>query len=158
MSAVDETPAAAALTPEEELGRAFKRAMAAVRRLRGRETHRSGELSNAQYSLLFGLAGQCGEMSSRDLADAADLSPATVTQMLDSMEASGLVVRTRSAKDKRVVLTDLTERGQQIVDEHRARVEPKWRASLAQFSEEELLTAAAVLSRLADYFENYHQE
>ena len=40
----------------DELGRSFRAAMAAVRRLRGRETHRPGELSFAQYSLLFGLA------------------------------------------------------------------------------------------------------
>ena len=41
------------LKPDEQLARSFKAAMAAVRRLRGRETHRPGELSDAQYSLLF---------------------------------------------------------------------------------------------------------
>jgi DNA-binding MarR family transcriptional regulator len=146
------------LAPHEQLGQAFKAAMAAVRRLRGRETHRPGGLSNAQYSLLFGLAGQCGEMSSRDLAAAADLTPATVTQMLDSLAAAGLVERTRSERDKRVVLTTLTERGQGLIDEHRARVEPRWRASLEGFSDADLLTAAAVLRRLAAYFEAYSGE
>jgi hypothetical protein len=38
-----------------QLGRSFKGAMAAVRRLRGRETRHPGELSDAQYGLLFGL-------------------------------------------------------------------------------------------------------
>ena len=47
-------------TPErtgalEVVGQAFKGAMAALRRMRGRETHRPGELSYAQYGLLFGL-------------------------------------------------------------------------------------------------------
>ncbi|MFZ0970836.1 MAG: hypothetical protein WAN22_01340, partial [Solirubrobacteraceae bacterium] len=37
----------------EDVARSFKRAMASVRRLRGRETHRPGELTDAQYSLLF---------------------------------------------------------------------------------------------------------
>ena len=37
----------------EQMARSFKGAMAAVRRLRGRESHRPGELSDAQYSLLF---------------------------------------------------------------------------------------------------------
>ena len=41
-------------------GRSFKAAMAAVRRLRGRESQRPGELSYAQYSLLFGLATEAG--------------------------------------------------------------------------------------------------
>src|SRR3954463_2202688 len=92
----------------EQLGRSFRAAMAAVRRLRGRETHRPGELSFAQYSLLFGLA-HGGEMSAGELAPSADLSAATVTQMLDSLAAGGLVDRIRSERDKRVVLTSLTE-------------------------------------------------
>ena len=87
----------------EQLGRSFKRAMAAVRRLRGRETHRPGELSFAQYGLLFGLADG-GELSVRELALSADLSPATVTQMLDGLDATGLVERVRSQRDRRVVM------------------------------------------------------
>ena len=151
----DQPAAAPGLAPHEELGRAVKAAMASVRRLRGRETQRPGALSNAQYGLLFGLAGGCGEMSSRDLALAADLSPATVTQMLDGLEAHGLVSRLRSERDKRVVLTTLTERGQEVIAEHRARVEPRWRAALSDFTAEDLRTTAAVLNRLAAYFEDY---
>jgi hypothetical protein len=45
----------------ERLGRSFKGVTAAARRLRGRETHRPGELSFAQSSLLFGL-GEAGEL------------------------------------------------------------------------------------------------
>jgi DNA-binding MarR family transcriptional regulator len=144
------------LAPHEQLGRAFKSAMGAVRRLRGRETHRPGALSSAQYSLLFGLSGG-GEMSARDLAVSADLTPATVTQMLDGLEAHGLVRRLRSEHDKRVVLTTLTERGGQVVEEHRARVEPRWRAALSEFSPEELRTTAAVLDRLARYFDAFEE-
>ena len=142
------------LEPHEQLGRSFKRAMAAVRRLRGRETHRPGALSNAQYGLLFNLSGGSA-MSARELAEAADLTPATVTQMLDALEAQGLVERLRSAEDRRVVLTALTDRGKAVVEEHRARVEPRWRASLAEFSPQELRTAADVLDRLTRYFEDF---
>jgi DNA-binding MarR family transcriptional regulator len=142
------------LTGPEQLGAAFKRVMAAVRRLRGRQTQRPGSLSNAQYGLLFSLHGGRA-MSARELADAAALTPATTTQMLESLEAHGLVSRLRSDRDKRVVLTQLTDRGRQVVEEHRARVEPKWRAALAEFSDEELRTAAAVLDRLARHFDEY---
>ena len=135
----------------EQLGRSFKRAMAAVRRLRGRETHRPGELSFAQYGLLFGLADG-GELSVRELALSADLSPATVTQMLDSLEASGLVERVRSQRDRRVVMISLTGRGAALVAERRARFEPLWRAALAEFGENDLLAAAAVLDRLGEMF------
>ena len=49
----------------EQLARSFKRAMAAVRRLRGRETHRPGELTDAQYSLLFCLRDQDADVRPR---------------------------------------------------------------------------------------------
>src|SRR5947209_2725943 len=129
----------------EELGRAFKGAMAAVRRMRGRETHRPGELSYAQYGLLFALSD--GEpRSSRELALAAAVSQPTAAEMLDGLAASGLVQRIRSAQDKRIVLTSLTDRGQALVDQRRAMYEPRWRAALAHFSREELSSATRVLT------------
>jgi DNA-binding MarR family transcriptional regulator len=139
----------------EQLGHSFKTAMAAVRRLRGRETHRPGELSYAQYALLFGLSGCAGDTSARELARATDLSPATVTPMLDHLAAAGLVQRVRSERDKRVVFTSLTERGRALVAERRARFEPRWRAALAEFDDDELRIAAAVLERLGAMFEDF---
>jgi DNA-binding MarR family transcriptional regulator len=137
----------------EELGRAFKGALAAVRRMRGRETHRPGELSYAQFGLLFALSD--GEpRSSRELALAADISPATAAEMLDGLAASGLVERTRSSEDKRIVLTTLTDRGKNLVDQRRATYEPRWREALSQFSEDELVSATRVLDALRGMFDD----
>lgn len=143
--------------PIEDFGQSFKATLAAVRRLRGRDTHRLGELSYAQYLLLFSLADS-GAGSSRDIAVAAELAPATVTQMLDSLEAHGLVKRSRSERDKRVVLISLTERGQRLVDERRAQYEPRWREALARFDDDELRAAAAVLDALAALFNEFLEE
>jgi DNA-binding MarR family transcriptional regulator len=140
-------------TPHGQLGLAFKRAMVAVRKLRGRETHRPGQISYAQYGLLHGLAGEATGLSARELADMADLTPATVTQMLESMESGGLITRMRSEADRRVVLSTLTAKGAEIVHERRAQMEPRWRAAMDEFETEELITAAKVLNRLADYFD-----
>jgi DNA-binding MarR family transcriptional regulator len=136
----------------EHLGRSFKGAMAAVRRLRGRETRRPGELGDAQYGVLFSLRDH-HEMSSSELAVAADLSPATVTETLEALAAAGLVERVRSERDRRVVLTTLTDRGRALVEARRARIEPRFRAALEGFSDEELATASAVLDRLRDFFD-----
>jgi len=135
----------------DELGRAFRAMNIAMRRMRGRETHQSAGLSYAQFGLLFALEGGVA-LSARSLAEAASLSPASVTQMLEALEASGLVARTRSADDKRIVLNELTERGQEALAKVRARMEPAWRQALEDFSDEELLTAAAVLDALAGCF------
>jgi DNA-binding MarR family transcriptional regulator len=142
-------------TRQEALDRfaaAFKATMAALRRLRGRETQRPGELSFAQFQLLFGLAGH-RELSTSKLAAAADLSPATVTQMLDGLEAMGLVERKRSETDRRIVGCALTDRGSEVVTAKRARWETRWQAALAGFTRDELATAAAVLERMQSIFD-----
>jgi DNA-binding MarR family transcriptional regulator len=131
--------------------------MVAVRRLRGRETQRLGRLSYARYSLLFGLAAE-PQLSGSQLALIADLSPATVTQMLDHLEADGLVERVRSDRDKRVVLTSLTARGRELVEERRARLEGRWREALADFDDDQLENTAEVLDRLAKLFDEFEED
>jgi DNA-binding MarR family transcriptional regulator len=139
------------LDAHDELARAFRGVNIAMRRMRGRETHHADGLSYAQFGLLFALEGGVA-LSARSLADAASLAPASVTQMLEALGASGLVARTRSAEDKRIVLNELTERGEAATAQVRARLEPAWRAALAGFGDEELFTAAAVLDALAGCF------
>ncbi len=151
--AVDPEPA----DPGEQLARSFKASMAAVRRLRGRESHRPDELSDAQYSLLFCLRAHA-DLPSSELAIAADLSPASATEMLDGLAAGGLVTRERSQRDRRVVLTSLTDRGRRLVEERRARYEPRWRAALAEFSDRDLAVAAMVLDRLRGLFDELAAE
>jgi DNA-binding MarR family transcriptional regulator len=131
--------------------------MAAMRRLRGRETRRSCGLSDAQYRLLFGLRDH-QQLSSGELACLADLSPATTTEMLDGLAAAGLVARVRSDRDRRVVLTSLTERGHALLEERHAQFAPRWEAALAEFSGDELRTAAVVLDRLHALFDEYAQD
>jgi MarR family transcriptional regulator, organic hydroperoxide resistance regulator len=151
------TPAAPAQEdPLSQVGRSFKAAMGAVRRLRGRETQLD-QLSYAQYGLLFGLADQ-PEMSASRLAEVADLTPATVTQMLDHLEADGLVARTRSERDKRVVLVTLTEPGRKLIASRRTRFERLWREALAEFDDEQLRSAAAVLDRLRAMFDDFPRD
>ncbi len=151
------SPSPAEVDPLTSVGQSFKTAMGAVRRLRGRETQRIGKLSYAQYSLLFGLAAE-PQLSASQLACVADLAPATVTEMLDHLEADGLVERVRSDRDKRVVFVSLTRRGRTLVGQRRADWERRWQAALAEFDDEQLLAAAAVLDRLAELFDEHAGE
>ena len=136
----------------EAVGHAFKRAMVAVRRLRGRETHRPGAPSFAQYQLLFALADHDG-LSSGELAHAADLSPATVTQMLDSLVERALVTRLRSETDRRIVTCSLTDSGRDVIAQRRAQFQGTWDDALSEFSVAELAVAAAVFDRIAGMFD-----
>jgi DNA-binding MarR family transcriptional regulator len=140
------------LDATRQLGQAFKHTMAALRRMRSSEHRVQGELRDAQYSLLFCLRDR-DQLPTSELALAGDLSPASATELLDGLEAQGFVKRIRSVSDRRVVLTSLTDRGRELVEEHHARFEPKFRAALAEFSEEELLLAASVLYAMGGLFD-----
>ena len=134
------------------LNESFKLMVAAVRRLRGRETHSRDGISNAQYQLLFGLR-EHRRLPGGELACAAGLSPATTTQMLDALELAGLVARERSAEDRRKVLTSLTPRGRALVEQRHARFVSLWQQALADFSDAELQTAGAVMDKLRELFD-----
>ncbi|MDU0460444.1 MAG: MarR family transcriptional regulator [Geobacteraceae bacterium] len=53
-------------------------------------------------------------MKVSDLARRMYLHPATMVGLLDRLEAKGLLKRTRSEKDRRVVYIDLTEQGRDL--------------------------------------------
>jgi DNA-binding MarR family transcriptional regulator len=120
--------------------------------MRGRENRCHDELSDAQYSLLFHLRDH-DSLPTSELAALADLSPATATGMLDGLVAHDLVSRERSERDRRVVLTSLTERGRDLVAARHARFAPLWAAAMGEFSDSELRTAAAVLDRVRAMFD-----
>jgi DNA-binding MarR family transcriptional regulator len=141
----------------EQLSRSFKGALAALRRMRGRESHATGELSDAQYGVLFCLR-EAQALSAGEIALAADLSPASATEMLEGLAAAGLVTRERSQRDRRVVLSSLTERGRELTEARRARFEPRFRDALARFDADELRTAAAVLDSLRAMFDELAEE
>jgi DNA-binding MarR family transcriptional regulator len=151
MSTTQPAPHRAGITGAQELARAFKGCLGAVRRMRGRENRCHSGISDAQYSLLFGLRDH-EALPMSELAALADLSPATATGMLDALAADGLVSRVRSDKDRRVVLTSLTERGRDLLAARHARIAPLWETALSEFSDAELRTAATGLDRLRAMF------
>jgi MarR family transcriptional regulator, organic hydroperoxide resistance regulator len=135
-----------------DLGKAFRRVFRSLRRLRGRDTHLLGsEVSHAQMELLIELSEQ-GPLSAGELALAAQLTPATVTQMLEHLAVSGHVERTRSEVDRRVVVTRLTPQGELKVQAKRALWQARWEGILADVDARDLRTTTRVLERLNAVF------
>lgn len=139
------------------LGRAFKQAFAASRRLRGRESRRHGDFSHAQYQVLFELF-QTGDRPAGELAAASDLSPASMSEMLDRLADAGLVTRLRSESDRRVVVCRLTDAGRARCEQRHKQIEPIWNEMFSRYSESELMTAAAVFETMRDFFERLGDE
>ncbi len=141
-------------TELDELGRAFRRVVRTLRRLRGRDTHLGGsELSHAQFELLIELYER-GELPAGELAAAAQLTPGTVTQMLEHLADSGHVERVRSETDRRVVVSRLTPQGTRKIEAKRAAWQERWESALQGMGPRELRAATRVLQRLGDVFED----
>lgn len=74
------------------------------------------ELTQVQYNVLRILRGageagiKCSEISERMVTKDSD-----ITRLLDRLENRGLVVRERDEKDRRAVITRITEEGQVIL-------------------------------------------
>jgi DNA-binding MarR family transcriptional regulator len=137
-----------------DLGRAFRRVFRGLIRMRGRDTHLGGsELSHAQFELLIELYER-GELPAGELAAAARLSPAAVTQMLDHLAAAGQVERVRSQSDRRVVVSRLTPQGRRKILAKRAIWQSRWEHALDGLSARELQAATRVLERLSAVFED----
>src|SRR5207302_1180273 len=95
------------------------------------------ELSHAHFELLVELLDR-GELSAGELAAAADLTPATVTQMLDHLAACGHVERARSETDRRVVVSRLTPEGALKIHARREAWRKRWEKALADLPREDL--------------------
>jgi DNA-binding MarR family transcriptional regulator len=140
-----------------ELGKAFRQVFRNLSRLRGRDTHLVGsELSHAQFELLIELYER-GELPAGELAAAARLTPATVTQMLDHLADCGHVERVRSETDRRVVVSLLTAQGRGKIEAKRAIWQTRWEQALADVDAGDLRAATRVLERLGAVSEDVPQ-
>jgi DNA-binding MarR family transcriptional regulator len=113
-----------------------------------KEVARQVELTGPQLTVLKLLEG-VGDLSLSALSERIRAQNSTVTGIVDRMEREGLVVRSRSTEDKRVVRIRLTEKGERIARE--IPVEPMeiFRTALAGLTATEARDLLRVLTKLA---------
>jgi DNA-binding MarR family transcriptional regulator len=73
-------------------------------------------MTTAQALILRAIA-DLGEVTTRLVSETVMLSPATVTTIMDRMEAHGLIERYRSTVDRRIVHAKLTSKGKNLLSE-----------------------------------------
>jgi DNA-binding MarR family transcriptional regulator len=69
------------------------------------------EMSAAQYIIIANLAGPEGPRSAADLCKGISYDAGAMTRMLDRLESKGLIRRSRSAHDRRLMHLELTDEG-----------------------------------------------
>jgi DNA-binding MarR family transcriptional regulator len=76
------------------------------------------DLTFARYEALVLISfSRAGELPLGKMGDRLMVHPASVTNAIDRLERQGLVVRKRSATDRRTVLAVITDDGRRVVDE-----------------------------------------
>ena len=138
----------------DELRRSFGELVGAERRLRGRDRRGPHGLSFAEVRALMTLGREKDATTTAGaLARAADLNPATVTALLDSLEARGIATRRRAEQDRRCVLVTLTDEGRRVLAEATATWQARLDRALADVPEADVAAASGVLRRLAVLFD-----
>jgi DNA-binding MarR family transcriptional regulator len=89
------------------------------------------------------------DLSMREISDVLYVSPRTVTDMVDGLEARGLVARHAHPADRRVTLVHLTDAGRQQLAAATAGAERNSRAVVSALSEADQQTLRRLLDRVA---------
>ncbi len=115
-------------------------------------SYRGEDLGDGQLAVLVHLNHTDGA-SPAELADRERVTPPSMNRTINTLEARGLVARSRDAHDARRVIVRATDAGRALIGETR-RLRSQWflgrYLALAPEERELLLRAAPVLRKLAD--------
>jgi DNA-binding MarR family transcriptional regulator len=103
-------------------------------------------LSLSGLKLLKALAG--GDRSMREISQVLHVSPRTVTDLIDGLEAHGLVARGPHPSDRRITLLHLTEAGARELDAASTRAERVAATAIGALDRHEQQTLRALLDRV----------
>ena len=109
------------------------------------------EMSAAQYIIVANLAIGPGEpKSAADLCKVISYDAGAMTRMLDRLEAKGLIRRTRSSQDRRLMNLELTEEGRAAYPRMREISMANANRFLRGFSKTEARQLEGFLNRMLD--------
>ncbi|MGK7312871.1 MAG: MarR family winged helix-turn-helix transcriptional regulator [Candidatus Longimicrobiales bacterium M2_2A_002] len=94
------------------------------------------------------LIEQGGESNMTDIARSIAISNAAVSRTVDKLVDRGLVARRAGSEDRRIIWLDLTDSGDTVLADYRARIESSLIRSLQQESAGQLSEMALTLDRM----------
>jgi DNA-binding MarR family transcriptional regulator len=139
------------LSPNTELRALFKsmRRIARAIEIHSRRLDRELDLTLPQHVVLASVR-DLGEVTSRAISHEADVSPATVVGILDKLEAKGLIERYRSTKDRRIVHTRITRKGEEMLARAPAPLGARFEGEFLALDSETRRHVLASFRRIAD--------
>ena len=131
---------------EESIGYLLRQTMSALNRAAETEMRPHG-LTAVQWAPLM-IISRGGNPTAASLARDLNTDTGAMTRMLDRLEAKGLLTRSRSVQDRRVVVLTLTDQGRELttrIPHHLARV---YNQHLTGFNAEEFQQLKGFLRRI----------
>lgn len=111
------------------------------------ELFKAHGITAAQYNVLRILRGSEPDgLCRNELRDRMITRMPDMTRLLDRMEEAGLVTRSREREDRRMVLTRITTRGLEILDELDGPISENHKAQLGHLSSAELRSLIDLLT------------
>lgn len=132
---------------DEELLIALRKIIRSID-MHSRKLNKDVGLTGPQLMILQNVGKNDGVMV-REIAETINLSSATVTSVLDRMEARGLVKRVRSTIDKRKVGVYLTDKGELALSTAPLPLQENFTNKFNELEEWEQSQMVATLQRLA---------
>lgn len=139
------------MSPNAELRALFKsmRRIARAIEIHSRRLDRELDLTLPQHVVLA-CVRDLGEVTGRAISHEADVSPATVVGILDKLEAKGLIERYRSTKDRRIVHTRITRKGDDMLARAPAPLGARFEGEFLALDPEIRRHVLASFQRIAD--------
>jgi DNA-binding MarR family transcriptional regulator len=95
-----------------------------------------------------------GETTHSRMVEETELTPASISTMVDQLEIQGLVQRRRDSTDGRVWWISLTDDGRAVATRHRDAWVATFAGAFAETSDRDLGTAIEVIDRVTEILDS----
>jgi len=113
------------------------------------ETLKPSRLTPSQFNVLRILRGaRPASMSSREISERMVTHDSDLTRLLDRLEGSGWISKSRDERDRRVVNVRITNAGLKVVEEASSAVRARLQSTLGPLGPRKLGTLADLLERV----------
>ena len=115
--------------------------------------HQGHHKPNFATGRLISVLNKAGSMTTGELAEALDLRPSSLSELLGKLEKKDLILRTQDENDKRVYRISLTDNAKLLEEKIAAERDAHMAVYSACFTEEEAATFCALCEKLSKHLE-----
>lgn len=123
--------------------------LGAIRRLRHSASEATQQVGVSPHQVrALQMAALADGARLSELAERLRVAPRSATEVVDALEAKGLLARSPDPSDRRATLVRLTDQGRAVLNEAQALRRAAFEESLSVFTEEEKAQLSALLRKL----------